>query len=322
MSYQPATHTTTDRRLGRLPSGRTLTTTVHRYEGGPGPTVYVQAAQHGIELNGPAALRRLNDRLVDAALAGTVVVVPLANPPAFDHRSYTAPPEYDALNPNLNRVWPGDPDGSLHERMADRLWELVTDADAVVDLHTGTADMLEHVRFGEGDDRARALAEAFGTDHLLADPGDGTDGGGDGTDRSGAKLRTAAARADIPAITAELANSRTVSPPAAETGADGVWNVLAALDVRQPAPSTAAERTLLRDDRETTVAAAPGLFELRPDVRVGDHLRAGEELGTIHDPSTFERRRTVTVEEAGVAYSLTREAVVFVGERLAAVASD
>ena len=54
MSHERVTHTTTERTLGRLPSGADVAVTVHRYEGGDGPTVYVQAAQHGIELNGPA----------------------------------------------------------------------------------------------------------------------------------------------------------------------------------------------------------------------------------------------------------------------------
>ena len=94
MTHEPATYTTSERTLGRLPSGADVAVTVHRYEGGDGPTVYAQAAQHGIELNGPATLRRLHEELLDAELAGTVVAVPLANRPAFDHRSYGAPPEF------------------------------------------------------------------------------------------------------------------------------------------------------------------------------------------------------------------------------------
>ncbi len=56
MNRKRATHTATERRLARLPSGSDFPFTVHRYEGSLGPTVYVQAAQHGIELNGIAAL--------------------------------------------------------------------------------------------------------------------------------------------------------------------------------------------------------------------------------------------------------------------------
>jgi predicted deacylase len=313
MEHESVTHTTVDYTLCRRPSGSDVAATVHRYVGGAGPTVHVHAGQHGIELNGPVALRHLHDELTTAAIAGTVVTVPLSNPLAFDHRSYTAPVEYDARHPNLNRVWPGDDEGSLQERMAASLWELVADADAVVDLHTGTPDMLEHVRFREGDPEARLLAETFGTEYLLADPDDGSDQG---------KLRTAAASAGIPAITAELSNSRQVSRAAVEAGLDGVRNVLRELDVldvdadsdRRP------DQSLLRDGADATFAGDSGLFELRTDVAVGDHLVAGDEIGAIYCPSSFERRRTVTAADTGVAYSLTREPIVAAGDRLAAVA--
>jgi predicted deacylase len=336
MEYAPATHTVTDRRLAGLPSGTAVSVPVHRYRGGDGPTVYVQAAQHGIELNGPAALRRVHERLVGADLAGTVVAVPVANPLAFDHRSYMLPATLDARNPNLNRVWPGDDDGSLQERMAARLWELVTDADAVLDLHTGTADMLEHVRFGADDPAARDLARAFGTAYLLADVDDrdenddapdgddGSDGGsgeGSGLDAFSGKLRRAAARAGIPAVTAELANSRQVTHDAIETGAAGVRNVLRALDLRPGAPASSPDGRLLRTTPEYTLTSVSGLFELRPGLGVGDRVDDGEELGAVYCPSSFERLETVTAEDGGVAYSLAREAVVVAGERVAALAA-
>ena len=295
MNRTPVTHRTTTRQLGRLPSSREVEVTVHRYVGGSGPTVYVQAAQHGIELNGPAALRRLHDRLTDAAVAGTVVVVPVANPLAFDDRSYISPVAFDARNPNLNRVWPGDDGGSFVERLAARLWGLVNPADAVVDLHTGTPDMLEHVRVTEGSE-ARALATAFGTDHLLVDPaaGDGPSG----------TLRAAAERAGVPALTVELANSRTVNRDAVGTGADGVENVLRTLDLLAAAPARTSAQTVLRDDASNVVARASGLFEPRPGPSVGKHVEAGETLGTVHCPQSFELLRTVTAAEAGVPYSL------------------
>jgi predicted deacylase len=316
MERQSVSHETTEYPLGRLPSGSAVSVTVHRYSGGSGPTMYLQAGQHGIELNGPAAMRRLHERLLSAELAGTVVAVPLANRLAFDTRTYMTPAAYDAVNPNLNRVWPGDASGTFQERLVARLWELVTGADAVVDLHTGTADMLEHVRFRENDTQARELAEAFGTEHILADPDDPpTD------DAFGGKFRTAAAREGIPALTAELSNSRKVTRSAVETGVEGVVNVLRELGSLPDAPAESPAATVLNDDVESTRATEPGLFEPEPDVGVGDRLRAGTELGTVYCPSSFEHRETVTVEASGVAYSLTREAVVYAGERLAAVAA-
>ncbi|MFB6252089.1 MAG: succinylglutamate desuccinylase/aspartoacylase family protein [Halobellus sp.] len=321
MEHASASHTTASRHLGRFPSGRDVSVTVHRYEGGPGPTIFVQAAQHGIELNGPAALRRLHRRLVDAEIAGTVVVVPVVNPIAFDHRSYLTPEALDAFNANFNRIWPGDDDGSLQERLVANVWPLVEDADAAIDLHTGMPEMLEHVRFRESDFEARALASAFGTDDVLVneDPID-PESDGDAEEFSG-KFRLAAARAGVPAITAELYNSRTVSREAAQSGADGVWNVLRECDVLEAAPEPSPEQRLLRDDVPRVVAQTSGLFELRDDLAIGAMVASGEEVGAVYDPATFERLETIEATGEGIIFSVARGRVVVTGERLASIAS-
>lgn len=314
MNYEPVVHGRTDRRLGRLPSGSDVSVTVHRYVGGAGPTVYLQAGQHGIELNGPATLRRLHQRLVETELAGTVVVVPVVNPLAFDHRSYMTPAEYDVMHPNLNRVWPGDADGSLQERMVARLWEVVADADVALDLHTGTADMLEHVRVQTGEREAMRLAEAFGTPYLVLDEEPPEDGHYHGT------FRAAAARADLPTITVELANSRQVTHSAIETGVEGALNVLRAMDVLPEDPEPRPDQTRLRNDGATVTAAESGLVELRHDLSVGDEVEAGDTVGTLYSPATFEELQTATAPESGVAYSLAREGVLVAGERIAGIA--
>jgi len=315
MEYEAVTHTQTDRELARLPSGSAVTATVHRYAGGPGPTVYVQAAQHGIELNGPATLRRLHERLLSADIAGTVVAVPVVNALAFDHRSYITPQAYDAVNSNMNRVWPGDEEGSLQERLAARLWELVTGADAVIDLHTGLAAMIEHVRYQEGQAEARRLASAFGTEYLIVDQ--------DETrmeESFQGKFRTAAAREGLPAITVELSDSRQISRSAVDTGVEGIENVLRVLDILQGNPSDAPTQTVLRDESSAVRTATSGLFEPHPDVAVGREVDAGDTLGDVYAPATFERQEVITAGNGGVVYSLAREAVVVAGERVASVA--
>ncbi|WP_408960588.1 succinylglutamate desuccinylase/aspartoacylase family protein [Natrinema sp. 74] len=332
MEHETVTHTTAERRLARLPSGTDVTVTVHRYDGGVGPTAYVQAAQHGIELNGTAALRRLHRHLLTAEVAGTVIAVPVVNSLAFDHGSYVTPQAVDAVNPNCNRVWPGDDAGTLQERIVARLWEVIEPTDVVIDLHTGTPDMLEHVRFQHGNRKSRTLAATFGADYLLTDsPSDGEadDGTGDGdaADDNAAddepyqgKLRTAAAQAGIPAIVPELSNSRQIDHDAAHRGVRGLRNVLGELGMLREEPAPTPSQTILRNDEGRIGTDASGLFEPNPEVTVGDHVSAGTELGTVYCPSTFEERQRVTTTDDGVIYSLTRESVVTAGEKVACIA--
>lgn len=321
------THAAEQVTLARLPSGVELTTTVHTYRGEEsGPTLYVQAAQHGREINGTAVLRRFHDRLPLESLSGTVVAVPVANPLTFDRVSYTAPDSIDSVNDNMNRVWPGDESGSLHQRMAARLWEHVEDADAVVDLHTGSPDMLPHVVYLEADEPSAALARAFGTDLLLAE--EAAEDAPDEWHRRGfaGKLRVAATQEGIPSITPELAHSKQILESVVEDGVEGLVSVLAHLEML-PRECT-RERGSDRDDAPVVArnhlgqvtADESGLFRPNPDLELGQSISKGVDLGTIYQPTTYKALEHPVTDREGILYTLTREATVTAGGKLASVA--
>jgi len=309
--------------LARLASGVEIDTTVHVYDGvRDGPTVYVQAAQHGREVNGTETLRRVDDALAPGEMAGRVIAVPVANPLTFDRVSYTTPEALDSVNPNMNRVWPGDEDGSLHQRMAAALWEYAGEADAIVDLHTGSPDMLSHVVFTEGHEPSLELAEAFGTDLLLSEPA-GDDAPAEWRQRGfDGKFRVAAARAGIPTITPELAHSREIVEDAVETGVTGVLNVLRHLGLLDEPVADVGEQTLARNHLGSVDADHSGLFRPDPALELGQRIDAGRELGTVYHPTTFEALETVEATRSGVLYVIRREATVNAGDRLASVAME
>ncbi len=332
-------HTSGALTLARLPSGVPIRTTVHAYgegaivdgddgpeldlPGGGGPVVYAQAAQHGREVNGTAVLGRLHERLTASDgsddLSGTLLTVPVADPLTFDRVSYTTPETIDSVHPNMNRCWPGDPDGTLHERMAARLWPFANEADAVVDLHTGSPSMLTHTVYMRDDDACRALAEAFGTDLLLAEAA-GDEADTEWNERGFAgKFRVAATRAGIPTITPELAHSREVVADAVDVGVDGMIGVLRheGLLAGEPDPW---DGTIARNHLGRVTAAESGLFTPPRDLSIGDAVREGERLGTVHDPTTFEALQTAAADRDGVVYSIARESTVTAGSTLVGVA--
>ncbi len=304
MSDQPS-HTVESVPLVRLPSGRTVETLLHRYRGDPsGPTVYLQALQHGGEVNGAAVLRRLHDRLLDGPLHGEVMAVPVANPFAFDHRVYMSPTRLDAINSNMNRLWPGDPDGTLMERLVATLWEKARKADAIVDLHTGGPYMRSHTRFTPADGDARALADAFGIELLVADGspvGDGEKG----------KLREVAAAAGIPAITPELAHSHEIVESAVENGVAGIEHVLVELGLREG--SIPGVNHTIGREKSQIFSEESGLFRSR-NVTVGDYLTEGTEIGVIFDPTSYELLQTLRAPRDGMLLSMNRGSTVMEGE--------
>ena len=71
-------------------------------------------------------------------VSGQVVICPVANPPAVYQGRLNVSP-IDGVN--INRVFPGDPDGGPTERLAAWLFaHLIDGADAYVDLHSGGID--------------------------------------------------------------------------------------------------------------------------------------------------------------------------------------
>ncbi|MFB6354442.1 MAG: succinylglutamate desuccinylase/aspartoacylase family protein, partial [Halobacteriales archaeon] len=105
-----------------------------------GDTLYLQAASDGDELNGVGVVNRVVPQLDPDELAGTVLVVGIVNLHGFQQASHRNPID----DTKLNRVYPGDPDGSTSERIAAATFDVVQRADLALDLHQGsTSRMLD-----------------------------------------------------------------------------------------------------------------------------------------------------------------------------------
>jgi N-alpha-acetyl-L-2,4-diaminobutyrate deacetylase len=101
---------------------------------GNGPTALLSGANHGDEYEGPIALFSLARELEPAQISGRVIIVPAMNYPAFRAGTRTSPIDKG----NLNRVFPGRPDGTVTEKIADYFQRhLLPLADVVLDIHSG-----------------------------------------------------------------------------------------------------------------------------------------------------------------------------------------
>jgi N-alpha-acetyl-L-2,4-diaminobutyrate deacetylase len=101
---------------------------------GAGPTALLTGANHGDEYEGPIALFGLARELEPAQVTGRVIIVPAMNYPAFRAGTRTSPIDKG----NLNRVFPGRPDGTVTEKIADYFTRhLLPLADVVLDIHSG-----------------------------------------------------------------------------------------------------------------------------------------------------------------------------------------
>jgi N-alpha-acetyl-L-2,4-diaminobutyrate deacetylase len=101
---------------------------------GTGPTALLTGGNHGDEYEGPLALFELARTLDPKDVSGTVIIVPAMNYPAFQAGTRTSPIDKG----NMNRSFPGKPDGTVTEKIADYFQrELLPRANIVLDFHSG-----------------------------------------------------------------------------------------------------------------------------------------------------------------------------------------
>jgi N2-acetyl-L-2,4-diaminobutanoate deacetylase len=138
---------------------------------GEGPTALLTGGNHGDEYEGPIALLKLANDLKPAEVSGRVIIVPAMNYPAFRAARRSSP--IDAGN--LNRIFPGRPDGSVTEKIADYFQRfLLPQADIVLDFHAGgrTLDFLPFAAAHELPDKEQeqrciAAMDAFNAPYSM-----------------------------------------------------------------------------------------------------------------------------------------------------------
>jgi predicted deacylase len=136
----------------------------------PGPVLALTAGIHGYEYPPILALQRLQVK----KLAGTLIIVHVANMPSFLGRTvYFSPLD----GKNLNRVFPGKENGTESERIAHAITTQVIDkCDYLLDLHCGDGNeslrpYVYQMVTGEAgfDARIAELVAHCGFDHIVID---------------------------------------------------------------------------------------------------------------------------------------------------------
>jgi uncharacterized protein len=233
----------------------------------PGPTLCLTAAVHGDELNGIEMVRRVLHDLDPQKLSGAVIGVPIVNLQGFRRGSRYLPDRRD-----LNRYFPGNPNGSAASRIAYSFFtEVVRHCDALIDLHTGSFERanLPQLRADLRNPDVVTLTHGFGATVILhSDPAEGT-------------LRYAASRIGIPTVTLEAGGPSELELKEVMHGVKGIDTLLNTLGMVKKSrlwgdPEPVYYRSVwVRADRGGILLA---------DVGLGSTVRRGDLLGTITDP--------------------------------------
>jgi predicted deacylase len=244
-----------------------------------GPVLALVAGVHAYEYPPILALYRLKDAIDPKTLRGTVVLVHIANLPSFKRRTiYYGPDDWK----NLNRVFPGDPEGTMSQRIAAVLnEEVVKRADVLLDMHCGDGNealipysywMISGDR--KFDAKTRDLALAFGVPHIIIDETRTKDL------KDSKYLGNTAILQGKPAVTTESGYLGRTDEESVARNVKGVWSVMRHLDMVPGEPEPAADPVWI-DKYEVVFSKWDGLFA--PRVEMGYYVKQGQVVGTITD---------------------------------------
>lgn len=261
--------------VGRRPGGGSLDIPVIVLQGAqPGPTFWVDGTIHGDEPEGPYAIHVALREIDPKRLRGTLVAVPVIHVQAFEAAQRGNP--FDGHSYDMNRIYPGKPDGFPTERIAyAHSIALKENADYGFQIHSGgdhsyLSPTIFYPTIPGGQEFARALGPAW--DILLK--------GGV------SKASPMGLLGDLGKVTltVELGGRCDTFPPRFRHNgralADAILNAMRHLKMIDGEPVYAKKWYV---GVQKTVLAPTGGLWIAEDGVIREKIRAGTVLGRIYD---------------------------------------
>ncbi|MEM8497149.1 MAG: M14 family metallopeptidase [Pseudomonadota bacterium] len=246
-----------------------------------GPTLLVLAGVHGSEYSPIHPTQKLAATISDKQLSGSVILVHIANLPAYMGRSvYTNPVD----GKNINRLFPGKKEGSQSERIAHTLSRQIFPlADVVLDVHSGDGNedlrpywVGYYGKAGNADviSKSRALAYAFGAPYIvefqweLSDP------------KAAIWAGSSAIAQGIPSIDVEAGGMAVIDREAVDLIEQGVFRTMSHLGMINQPSTPAAAPTLIKE-RQSIKSPEDGSWVSLKEA--GQAVAKDELLGYVTD---------------------------------------
>lgn len=279
-----------------------------------GPVLALLAGAHGTEYASIIALEKLIVEIDAKQLSGTVIIVPLLNVPSF----VKIVPH---LNPtdgkNMNRMYPGKPDGTQTDRASHLITtQVVEQSDHAIDFHGGDID--ESLRpysywnqtgRGPQDAISKAMVLAFGLDHIVISPNRPRD------PAASVYFENTATTRGKPSIIVEAGHAGTVEADDVSALVNGTLSVMRHLKMLPGTPKP-TENPVWIDHLADVASEQSGIFY--PLVKRGAYVGAGMKIGYVTDyvgGLLYEAR----AKEAGVLLYVRAVPSISKGETIASV---
>jgi len=287
------------------------------FEGGPGPRVAVVSGLHGDELEGLYVCHRLAGRLEALAkrrpdaLLGRVELYPAMNPLGLDTLQRRVP----IHDVDLNRVFPGHPEGLFPHRLAHAALRNLLGAALVIDIHASNVYLREipQVRIARAfEGELVPLARSMNLDLIWVH-------------EAVTVLENTIAHSlnerGTPCLVVEMGVGMRITPAFADqlvTGILSLWQRIGAL-AADLALEPLGHAPLVADDSNVHYlnAEVSGIFV--PATEHWMEVGRGDLLGRIVSPLQGEALGEVRSPVAGVVFTLREYPLVYEGSLLARI---
>ena len=289
---------------------------------GSGPTALILGGNHGDEYQGQIAALKLARELTPEMVTGRIILIPSLNFPAA--RAATRLSPLDGMN--MNRAFPGNPEGSVTSQIAHFLTTVIFPlSDVVIDIHSGGRSMefvpCAHMHLvSDLEQRRKMLAAmlAWNTDFafLYADiAGSGL-------------LPVEAENQGKLVVTTELGGGECIPASVHRIAQSGLRNVLihvgALRGKAQTRESLGKAPTVLTQalNREDyLLAPESGVFEVC--VELGEHVQQGDTVGFIHHLERPDRLpQTIVAQSNGYLVTMRAPCLTQQGDCVAVIAKQ
>lgn len=289
---------------------------------GSGPTVLILGGNHGDEYQGQVAAMKLARELTPDMVTGRIILIPSLNFPAA--RAATRLSPLDGMN--MNRAFPGEPEGSVTSQVAYFLTTVLFPlSDVVIDIHSGGRSMefvpCAHMHLvSDLEQRRNMLAAmlAWNTDFafLYADiAGSGL-------------LPVEAENQGKLVVTTELGGGECIPASVHRIAQSGLRNVLihvgALRGQEQTRESLGKAPTILTQalNREDyLLAPESGVFEVC--IELGEHVQKGDTVGHIHHLERPDRQpETIVAQSNGYFVTMRAPCLTQQGDCVAVIAKQ
>ncbi|GJM04794.1 MAG: succinylglutamate desuccinylase [marine bacterium B5-7] len=275
-----------------------------------GPVVWITACVHGDEVVGMAVIHEVFKKIRRTLLCGSVYAFPLMNPIGLE----TISRKITMSREDLNRSFPGKAEGTLGERLANRIFNTIlgTSPDLVLDLHSDWKQSIPYVildrRSQKMDkqtyDTTREYARQTGFVSLLEDE--------ILTDSLSYNLL----ENNIPALTLELGEPYVINEENVRLGLGAIWNILSSMGMIEPLqerfifPTSKVYKGKLFKYNDQPYSSKSGIIRFL--AKPGDEIKQGDAFARIVN-AFGKHQETVRAIHDGIVLGHSDSSVVFPG---------